>query len=57
MAELAKLMFLVVYEHQKLFPENIHIKAWAGLICKFPMAEYLADGNVILLHQLMNEFE
>lgn len=36
------LLFLVVYKHQKLFPENIHIKAWAGLICKFPMAEYIA---------------
>ena len=37
---MAELMFLVVYKHLKFFPENIHIKAWAGLICKFPMAEY-----------------
>ena len=50
-------MFSVVYKHLKFFPENIHIKAWAGLICKFPMAKYLADGDVILLHQLINEFE
>lgn len=54
---MAELPFLVVYKRLKLFPENIHIKAWAGLICKFPMAEYLAYGDVILLHQLVYEFE
>ena len=44
------LLFSVVYKRLKLFPKDVHIKAWAGLICKFPMTEYLADGDVILLH-------